>query len=435
MRIRLGKFTHQIHVMFLILCFLIVATALPGSGAANTYHVSDAPVRDYWPTEGWRNATPEETGLDSTNLVEMMDYIEEQQLEIDSLLVVHDGYLVLDEYPRYFQADMRHAIHSCTKSFASALVGIAIDQGYIESVNMTLSELFPSRTIGNMDDWKENVTLKHLLTMTPGLEWDEWSEPYGHSENDVTEMFQSSDCVQFVLDRPMAYEPGTEWVYNSGVSHLLTAIVADQTGEAPLDYVRENLFYPIGIENGDFYWTRDVDGYFNSGGGLSMTTHALAKFGYLYLNNGTWDGEQIVSADWVQASSQNQYTFGEVGGYGYQWWTYSLGGVDFYSAQGFAGQYIIVIPEYDMVIVFTSNCPAYEPRPHLNMVLQFIIDAYEPENSDESPQFDIFSISLGVSLVAPVIIGAVYHFSIDRRYPERDILSDQQVPSSMEVSD
>ncbi|MHA1943657.1 MAG: serine hydrolase domain-containing protein, partial [Candidatus Thorarchaeota archaeon] len=179
-------------------------TIIPSQGTSD---------RDYWPTAGWQNTTPEEQGMDSTLLNEMMDRIDEHGILIDSLLIVKNGYLVFEEYPRHYDAESRHIIHSCTKSYTSALVGIAIEEGYIESVDDKLVDLLPNRTIDNLDERKQDITLEHLLTMTSGLEWDEWTEPYSSYLNSHYQMWTASDSVQYTLDLPMEYDPGEGWVY------------------------------------------------------------------------------------------------------------------------------------------------------------------------------------------------------------------------------
>ncbi|MFX0108057.1 MAG: serine hydrolase domain-containing protein, partial [Candidatus Hodarchaeota archaeon] len=371
----------------LISIFLLLALTLnpiavtPGIGVeAPKYDGSNiAQIDDFWPTEGWRYSTPEEQGVNPRKLQELMDYIEESEVDIDSVLVVKNGYMVMEEYPSvaYSNTSLQY-VASVTKSFTSALVGIALTQGYIGSVQDYMVDYFPDREIANPSPEKNQITIEHLLTMTSGLEWDEWSARYDDPENDIVQMSISGDCVQYVLDKPMAYEPGETWVYCGGGSHLLGAIVQDATGQRLLTYAFENLFNPLGISS--VLWSRDSDGYYYAGGGISMAPLDMAKFGYLYLRNGLWDGTQIISSDYVNASGSThvkQFGDNEYYGYGYQWWTYPFAQV--YHASGFRGQHIFVAPEYDLVAVITSSYPAYEPSPSESMFYEYILTAVDAE--------------------------------------------------------
>jgi CubicO group peptidase (beta-lactamase class C family) len=355
----------------------------------------------YWPTDEWSTSTPEEQDIDSNKLGEMIEYIQVNEIDIDSILVVRHGRLVFEEYPSsLYTSDTKHSIHSCTKSFTSALVGIAIQEGYIGSVTDKMVDYFPNRTIANLDSRKQSITIEHLLTMTSGLEWDEWSLPYGEYGNDVAEMYRSNDAIQYVLDRPMAYDPGESWTYNSGGSHLLGAIVAITAGQTLYEFAFEHLFGPLGISDFDVHWATDQNGYNAAGGGLSMRPQDMAKFGYLFLNNGTWNEAQVLSAEWVEKSAQTCFTFNQYSGYGYQWWTNPTEIVGVYSAQGFAGQFIFVIPSLDMVVVFTSGVPAYETYPHTSMLFEYIIPAAMDGAVLAVPIID--SVTLSVLIVSPV---------------------------------
>jgi CubicO group peptidase (beta-lactamase class C family) len=308
------------------------------------------PERTYWPTDGWRTSTPEEQGMDSELLTEMLAYIEENRVRIDSVTIVRRGYLVLDAYFHGYEKNTKHDLWSCTKSVTSALVGIAMDQGYIQSVDQPVLSFFPERTVANLDSRKEALTLEHLLTMTDGLDWLTKDFRTVSAGDTWPEMRQSGDWVQFVLDRSMAEEPGTRWNYNDGASHLLSAIIQETTGMTALELAEEHLFDPLGISVAG--WLSDPQGRNCGGTYLRMTPHEMAKFGYLYLNEGLWDGEQIVPAAWVKASTTNHSpTPGMY--YGYQWWVVPWAG--YYTASGGAGQYIMVLPELDMVVVFASD--------------------------------------------------------------------------------
>ena len=336
------------------------------------------------PTTEWQASTPEEQEMDSKKLDTMMDFIGKRGLAIDSVIVVRHGYIVLEEYPNPACSQNRlHEVHSVTKSFISALVGIAIREGFIESVEQRVVDFFPNRTIENLDSRKRSMTLEHLLTMTSGLEWDESTYPYGDSRNDVRQMYLSSDAAQFVLDRPMANDPGVGWLYNSGCSHLLSAIITQTTERSTLNFAREFLFGPLGISNVE--WWLYPPGTYYGAGDLHLTSRDMAKFGYLYLNNGTWNDKQIVPTEWVARSTETSYRVPGGAGYGYQWWTLPSSGV--YFASGAHGQSIFVLPNLDVVVVFTSTSRSLDvkegPRPEPGLLFRFIMPACGVSLEDE----------------------------------------------------
>ncbi|MGY5881003.1 MAG: serine hydrolase [Candidatus Thorarchaeota archaeon] len=362
---------------------------------------------DYWPTDEWQTSTLEEQGMKPAILNEMMTKIEENNLIIDSLLIVKNGYMVFEKYPSIvYDQESRHIIHSCTKSFTSALVGIAIEEGYINSVDEKLVDLLPNSTFANYDPRMDDITLEHLLMMTSGLEWDEWSEPYSSPANSHYQYWSASDSVQYVLDLPLAYDPGDVWVYSSGSSHLLSAIVTEATGVSLLDYAEDKLFTSLGISVSDVLWPADNQGIYRGSGGVEMVPRDMAKFGYLYLNNGSWDGEQIVPSAWVQTSSETLTTFDEYSGYSHQWWTYPTEIAEVYSANGYDGQNIFVIPSLDMVVVFTSRTPTY---PQLSILFDYVIPAaltVIPQNLIATHTLTLATL---VMIPLPILIASVFY--------------------------
>ena len=285
--------------------------------------------------------------MDSEMLASMLDTIQKQDDGIHSVTVIRNGYVVADAYFSPFQQGSRHVIHSCTKSVVSALVGIAIDQGYIESVDQPILELFSERTAANLDANKKAITLEHVLNMASGLNCQ---DSYLYNWRGLNQMRQSKDWVQFMLDLPMAEAPGTRFEYCNGGSFLLSAIVQQATGMSAFAFAQEHLFGPLGIS--DVEWPTNPQGISMGWGDMRMRPHDMAKIGYLYLNKGVWEGEQIVSAAWVEASTRQHIAATLSDGYGYQWWVDVEG---FYMALGYAGQFIYVVPEQDMVVVFSSD--------------------------------------------------------------------------------
>jgi len=318
------------------------------------YYIVDvrATLPDYWPTNGWQTSKPESQGMSSTKLRGLHNYIRDQNLPLDSVIIVRNGYIVYEDYPSpSYGEDNTHILHSVTKSFTSALIGIAIKEGYIGNVNETVVSFFPNHTIANLNALKQAMTIEHLLNMMTGMEWDEWSYPYTDIRNDLIQMIYSGDCVQFMLDRPMAIEPGTVWLYNTGASHLLAAIIKQTTGQTPLQYASDSLFKPLGITKR--YWTSDQQGLNYGGSELQLRPRDMAKFGLLYLHNGIWEEEEIVPAWWINKSRESIVSPWYGTGYGYQWWkNLNLGT---YEARGLHNQWIIIDRENNLVIVFTAT--------------------------------------------------------------------------------
>jgi CubicO group peptidase (beta-lactamase class C family) len=333
-----------IHVLVLLSVLLVACSAQPASIAQ-----VDAGTSPYWPTQGWRASTPEEQGVDSKLLGEMLDELIESRFNIDSISVIRNGYMILDVSVYPYKSSNKHVIHSCTKSIVSALIGIALEQGYLKSVDQPLLEIFSGREIDNFDSRKESITLEDVLTMSSGLRC---RDSYLYQWNGIEEMLASDDWVQYVLDLPMEDQPGSRFEYCNGGSFLLSAIIQETTGETALTYAEKNLFDPLGISDVD--WPSNPDGISIGWGNLRMLPQDMAKIGYLYLNDGKWEDEQIVPSEWVSESTKKHIDATLQDGYGYQWWVDSP---DVYMALGYAGQFIFVAPEINLVAVFTSNLP------------------------------------------------------------------------------
>jgi CubicO group peptidase (beta-lactamase class C family) len=285
---------------------------------------------------------------------------------------------VTEAYLAPYDETTLHELRSCTKSFISALMGIAIEQGKIEGVDQLMLDYFPERTIENLDEAKQAITLDNLLTMSAGFDW-----PGGIMEPIMNDMAQSPDWLQFVLDRPIVTEPGTQFLYNSGGSNLLAAVIEEATGMSAVDYAQQNLFDPLGITQVE--WAQDPQGHTSGGYGLRLAPRDMAKFGYLYLNNGLWDGKQIVPAEWTADSTTKHIDADPLSdGYGYQWWVDKNG---YYMALGYGGQYIIVKPDLNLVVVFTSGLVPNDFFTPETLFNSFILPAAEsttplPENPE-----------------------------------------------------
>lgn len=334
-------------------------------------------ARDYWPTNGWKTSTPEAQGMDSQKLYEMFKYIKDNKLGIHSILVTRNGYMVADGSYYPYSKDNKHILNSATKSITGGLVGIAINDGYIKGVDQKVLDIFGDLNIENVDDKKKGITVKNLLTMTSGLDWTE-DGSYGTPTDSSGIMWKNQNAVQYVLSRPMKAEPGKEFYYSSGSSHVLSGIIQKTTGKKSIDYATEKLFKPLGISN--VSWMYDKMGINSGSGKMFMKPEDMAKYGYLYLNKGKWEDKQIIPANWVEESTKKQVeTPGGLAGhdgYGYQWWMNRMEG---YSARGFGGQYIFVLPKYDIVAVFTSGMKSFNFSKPEEIVEKYIIPAVKSD--------------------------------------------------------
>jgi len=300
-------------------------------------------------------------------LADMLERIRWNDYQIHSLLVVRNGRLVLDAHFRARWKGQRHANYSVTKSVMSALIGIAIDKGHIAGVHTPVVDFFPERTIAHNDARKRAMTLEHLLTMTTGLKC---RDSYLYGWAGYMKMHQSNDWTQFVLDLPMETLPGSKFEYCNGASFLLSAILAKVTKTDVLDFANTHLFTPLGIK--DVSWSRGSRKIRNGCCGLSLTPRAMAKFGWLFLNDGKWNGRQVISSQWVGRATRRHVDVSLFDHYGYQWWGDRRG---YYMAVGYKGQRIFVLPQKNMVAVFTGNLEGSTALAPKRLLDKFIIPA------------------------------------------------------------
>ena len=334
--------------------------------------------------DGWAISDAASQGLSEQRLEDMMDAVSRGEYPIiDSIAIASRGRLVFDETVRT-QLDEKdgwvsnvnlsmHAQFSSSKSIASILVGIAIDLGDISGVDAPYLSLFDYPSYDNWDERKNQITLDHVLAMRLGLQWDEWSVPYGDPDNAVVRFFnQHHDYSKGLLDLPMETDPGTEFAYNTIASVSLGQAVQNRSPLTCVDFLQTYLLNPLGITQ--IRWVETPTGLPDLGGGLFLRSRDMVKFGQMYMDDGRWNGQQIVSSAWVAASIQTYTELAwtdpdtrdwKVDGYGYQWWTGHLerDGQDLstFAARGWGQQTVMVIPDLELVIAINSN--DYDGRP------------------------------------------------------------------------
>jgi len=339
-----------------------------------------------FPGDTWPISTPEAEGIDPAAIDSIhQDIVAGRYGLLDNFLLIRHGRVVADYHyehdydsisaqynptndqydydhpdwhPYYRDTDL-HTLQSVTKSVTSAALGIAVDDGLIAGVDVPGMSFFDSFGPDMSDARRAAMTLEDLLTMRSGIDWNE-AGSYLDADNSCVQLEASDEWIRFVLDHPMREDPGTRWDYNSGVSVLLGKIVQVATGHRVDEWARDRLFQPIGIR--EFYWKITPDDEVDTEGGLYLSAHDLARVGYLFLRRGMWAGERILSEDWVQASTSPDVTDVRPdndrpdAGYGYQWWVPEHDGetAAIFAGNGYGGQFLMVAPEYDVVVVFNA---------------------------------------------------------------------------------
>ena len=324
------------------------------------------PAPIYWPTNGWRTSTPEEQGFDSVKLAERLQALQEKNVAINSLLIIRNGYVVLDAHFYPYDGSFAHDMASVTKSVTTALIGIAAEQGKLK-LDEPMVSYFSNRTIANLDERKKSITIRDLVSNRNGME----SGCFAGDEPTLDKMRSNPDWVQAALDRKMVREPGTGFCYDSPGMHLLSAILQEATGVTALDFARLYLFEPLGIQEGA--WQSDPQGYTHGWGDLHLKPEDAAKLGYLWLQGGVWEGQQIVSSSWTTAAAQaHSRLVGNEYGYGYGWW---VSPIDFY-ALGRGGQFIRVNPSLNTVVVTTAG--DFDFKQIESLLLPLLLKANKP---------------------------------------------------------
>ena len=353
----------------------------------------------------WQKASAEDVGLNPTLMNRLIhDAHEGRFLNLHALIVVKDSRIVVEEYFGKFDAKTRQYTASVTKSVASMLVGIAMDQRLLPGLDdgildMRLSELFPEyEEILAADPRKADIRFRHILSMTAGFEWDEQTYPYNDQRNDWARVRDASEPAKLVLEQRVFHNPGKVFNYSGGLSMLLAYLIERETSMGAAAFAKRYLFKPLDIF--DYEWKNLTGCLIDFPGGLSMRPKDMAKLGQLYLNGGRWNGESIVSKDWVTESTREHIISVGSPNYGFQWWCgkfhYRDRSVYLYMASGHGGQKIFVVPDFSLVVVITHQVfDNPEGENHNTAIMsRYILPASDPYMTHEVPvKVDIETLS------------------------------------------
>ena len=315
-----------------------------------------------WPTLGWEEGSPQQHGMKDDLLSHAHETIQRDLPNVYSLLVIRKGMIVFEQYYQGYDATSLFDIRSATKSFISALIGIAIKEKYIPDLDQKALSYFPEYESANTDTRKSAISIRDLLMMKSGLAWDE--------ELDFVQLYETQNWLQYILNVPMAADPGLVFDYNSGGSHILAAIIHRTTGMSALKFSQQKLSSRLGI--GIHHWPKDPMGVSLGYAGLSLTARDFAKLGLLYARHGIWDGGQLLLPEYVRDSTTawSPGGFPEEAEYGYHWWVLPSAAHPAYFAAGYGGQYLWVVPDLDLIAVTTAN---YQLPPSLVQDHNFLI--------------------------------------------------------------
>lgn len=353
MRLNIFRF-----IVFLAL-FLGIAT-----GEATFPSVQETIAQD------WEYTSFSEEGIDPARFKLLKKLIHEETFkQVDSIVVVKAGKILIEEYFNGFDRNTLHEIRSATKSIGSALMGIAIDKNHVSGIHENLYSYFQNRKpFKNWDARKNDITIEHVLNMTAGFDSNDMKNS---SEGNESRLIESPDIIQFMLDLPMSNDPGKHWAYSTGTAHLVGAIIENASGLSVQEFAKTYLFEPLNINR--YRWNTS-GGIAHTGGGFRMLPLDMAKFGQLYLNEGYWKGQKIISKEWIDQSIKNNMSVEKnlknlgLGfltkvaddlGHGFLWWKRTFRANDrpfsAIAAQGNGENYIFVFPDEELVVVLTGS--------------------------------------------------------------------------------
>ena len=341
--------------------FFLLMAALLGPGCDSDPGSEPAALPD-WPirlSADWATASPEEVGVSAEGLDDAFQVAVGIE-RLKSLLVVKDGAIIMEEYLHGAESTDLFDVRSVTKSIISTLVGMAIDHGYIPDMDATMGDRL-SFIMENMDEVNQSVTIRDLITMSGGWQYDEWNGP------SYQEWLGSGQPERWPLDQPRIAAPGAQFTYNSAAVHLLGVLTEQFLDRTLMLYASQELFTPIGIVQKQ--WEVLPSGYPNGGAGIDLQARDLARFGQLFLQDGMSGDRRILPEGWVAEATAPAYswrsTFGPLKemSYGYLWWTDDNGGDPIYLAWGYGGQFVYVKPSSRLVVVTTTDWSGVSQEP------------------------------------------------------------------------
>ncbi len=299
----------------------------------------------------WPTSTPEEQGMNSQLLAEAIAQGENRGF-VDCILVIRNGYIVAEEYYNGFGKDIAHNVKSVSKSFLSAMTGIALRDGHLDNLNLKMLDFFPEYVYPAIDPRKHDITIRNLLMMRFGIE---------HERYNYEQIYYTSNWIKTTIEFPLLYDPGSTFSYNTFQTHLLSAIITKASGMNTKDFAEEYLLDKMGVELAD--WQRGPQGYYFGGNNMYFTPRNMAKLGYLYMNLGMMNGEQIVPVTWVIESLTNYTNFSGTNNwgdlhnvnYGYLWWLGEINNHEVFLAIGYGGQFVINFPDLNLIVVTTAD--------------------------------------------------------------------------------
>lgn len=345
------KYGHQLNILLLLL-FMIGC--------------EENPKEQYF----WNSSAPEAQGMNK-QILDSAFIVAANTGFIDGLVVIRNGYLVAEDYFNGYIRSRPHIIASVSKSFLSAITGIALHRGDIDSLEEKVLDYFPEYIYSGMDERKYQITIRHLLTMRMGIR-DESEDNYGVYWG----LYYSPNWIKATIESPLVFDPGERMRYNTFQTHLLSGIITRATQKSTLKYGKEFLFDPMGIDVDE--WKRDPQGIYFGGNEMYFTPQEVALFGSLYLKHGMLNGKQIVSAAWVDSSlspSTNNTHPNEWGAlknynYAHLWWLGQINEKDMFMGYGYGGQFLVVFPELDLIVVSTAN---YFVDPEVSTIQEWAI--------------------------------------------------------------
>jgi len=324
----------------------------------------------------WQTSTPEEQGMNSQLLAEALAEGENRGF-VDCILVIRNGHIVAEKYYNGFDKNIPHNVKSVSKSFLSAVTGIALRDGHLDNLNLKMLDFFTEYLYPTIDPQKFNITIRNLLMMRAGMD---------HERNNYSQIYNSSNWLKTTIEFPLLYDPGTTFSYNTFQTHLLSAIITKASGMNTKDFVEKNLLDKMNIELAD--WEKGPQGYYFGGNSMHFTPRNMARLGYLYMHNGSLKGDQIVPSERVEESLTNYTNFtssnwGDLHNvnYGYLWWLGEIKNLEVFLAIGYGGQFVINFPNLNLIIVSTAewrlgwDTADQHERAILSIVADYIVPA------------------------------------------------------------